>query len=129
MSIENMEISLDEEDIKIKNKVEKFYNKYNRYPTSSDCFDVRFVRYSTIQEKYGNLENMYKKLGFKYYNVKYPEFRKSDELILEDVANIIRANNLTSWNQFFVLNIEFSYNTLLPTPTSLPYISITIKTP
>ena len=105
MSIENMEISLDEEDIKIKNKVEKFYNKYNRYPTSSDCFDVRFVRYSTIQEKYGNLENMYKKLGFKYYNVKYPEFRKSDELILEDVANIIRANNLTSWNQFFVLNI------------------------
>ena len=104
MSIENMEISLDEEDIKIKNKVEKFYNKYNRYPTSSDCFDVRFVRYSTIQEKYGNLENMYKKLGFKYYNVKYPEFRKSDELILEDLANIIRANNLKSWNQFFTLN-------------------------
>ncbi len=101
---EIFERPIDEEDIKIKNKVEKFYNKYNRYPTSSDCFDVRFIRYSTIQEKYVNLENMYKKLGFKYYNERYAEFRKSDELILEDLANIIRANNLKSWNQFFILN-------------------------
>lgn len=55
-------------------------------------------------------------------------FDTEEEALHYEKASIKDSKPVTTkFPQFFVLNIEFSYNTLLPTPTSLPYISIILK--
>ena len=94
-------------DEEIKEMIDKFYNKYKRYPSSDDCLKQKdFLSYYIILKKYGSLKNMYKTFKINNFNTNLISLKKEDDLVLQEVAEIIIKYDAHTWTKFRNLKIS-----------------------